>query len=127
MPDVNLLAILVAAIVTFVIGFTYYSVFAAELAEVSDAGAAGEQPPAWKMAVEFSRGLILATVVALGLAGRDRGVDRRPAAGPGSVDRVPVRALDGAMIWENTPWKLAAVHAGDWLVKLLAVGVIVTA
>jgi hypothetical protein len=30
------------------------------------------------------------------------------------------------MIWENTPGKLAAIHAGDWLVKLLVVAVIVS-
>jgi len=30
------------------------------------------------------------------------------------------------MIWESTPWRLAAVHAGDWLVKLLVIGVIVS-
>jgi hypothetical protein len=30
------------------------------------------------------------------------------------------------VIHENTPWKLAAIHAGDWLVKLLVVAVIVS-
>jgi hypothetical protein len=29
-------------------------------------------------------------------------------------------------MWENVPWRLAALHAGDWLVKLLLVAVIVT-
>ena len=33
----------------------------------------------------------------------------------------------GAILWENTPWRLAALHAGDWLVKLLVVGVLVSA
>jgi len=27
------------------------------------------------------------------------------------------------MIHEDTPWKLAVIHAGDWLVKLLVVTV----
>jgi len=31
------------------------------------------------------------------------------------------------VVHENAPWKLAAIHAGDWLVKLLLVAVIVTA
>ena len=31
----------------------------------------------------------------------------------------------GAMIHERTPWRLAAMHAGDWLIKLIAVGAIV--
>jgi hypothetical protein len=30
------------------------------------------------------------------------------------------------MIWENAPWRLAAIHAGDWLAKLLVVAVIVS-
>jgi hypothetical protein len=30
------------------------------------------------------------------------------------------------MLWENTPWRLAALHGGDWLAKLLLVGLIVT-
>jgi hypothetical protein len=28
-------------------------------------------------------------------------------------------------MWEKVPWRLAATHAGDWLVKVLAVAVIV--
>jgi len=32
----------------------------------------------------------------------------------------------GAMLHENTPLELAAIHAGDWLVKLLLIGVIVS-
>lgn len=27
--------------------------------------------------------------------------------------------LTGAVIWDNQPWRLMAVHAGDWLMKLL--------
>ena len=38
----------------------------------------------------------------------------------------PVVLWTGAIIWENVPVKLAAVHAGDWLVKLVVVAVIVS-
>jgi hypothetical protein len=37
--------------------------------------------------------------------------------------------LVGSVTQENVPWKLAAIHAGDWLAlapKLLIVAVIVT-
>lgn len=37
----------------------------------------------------------------------------------------PVVLLVGSVIWEDVPAKLAAIHAGDWLVKLLAVTAIV--
>jgi len=71
MPDINLLAVLAATLVAFVLSSTYYSVFAAELADVSDAAASGEQPPPWKLGVELLRSLTLAAVVA-GLASQGR-------------------------------------------------------
>lgn len=37
----------------------------------------------------------------------------------------PVVLLVGSVIHENVPWKLAAIHAGDWLVKLVVIAVIV--
>ena len=30
------------------------------------------------------------------------------------------------MLWENTPWRQAALHGGDWLAKLVVVGVLVS-
>jgi len=43
MPDVNLLAVLVSAVVVFLVGFAYYAAVGDRLAEVSDATPA---PPA---------------------------------------------------------------------------------
>jgi len=36
-----------------------------------------------------------------------------------------VTLLAAPVIWEGMNWKLAAIHAGDWLVKLLLVPIIV--
>ena len=33
----------------------------------------------------------------------------------------------GAILWERTPWQLAAIHAGDWLIKLLIIAAMVGA
>jgi Protein of unknown function (DUF1761) len=73
------------------------------------------------------RTLILATVVA-GLASRGD-IDHAGAGlllGLALWIGFPFVLWTGAMIWEKTPWKLAAIHAGDWIVKLLVVGVIVS-
>jgi len=112
MPEVNVLAILVAAVVVFFVGFTYYAVLAGQLAEVSDAAAAGEQPPPWKMAVEFSRGLILAAVIA-GLASAADIDDWTGGLLLGLALWIgfPFVLWTGAVIHENTPLKLAATHA----------------
>jgi hypothetical protein len=127
MPEVNWLAAVVATVVVFVLGSTYYAVLGAQLAEVSDAAARGERPPPWKLAVELARSLILAAVVA-GLA-RKGEIDQWTGGlllGLALWIGSPFLLWTGAMIWENTSWKLAAIHAGDWLVKLLVVAVIMS-
>lgn len=30
----------------------------------------------------------------------------------------------GAIMWEKTPWQIAAIHSGDWLVKTVLISVI---
>jgi Protein of unknown function (DUF1761) len=127
MPDVNLLAILAATIAAFILSSTYYSLFAAELAQVSEAAAAGEQPPPWKLGVELLRSLTLAALVA-GLASQGEIDDWSGGLllGLSLWIGFPVVLWTGALIWENTPWKLAALHGGDWLAKLLVVALIVS-
>lgn len=127
MPEVNLLAILAATIAAFMSGATYYAVFGEQLAEVSDAAAAGGQPPPWKLAVELLRCLIIAAVVA-GLASQG-GIDEWTGGlllGLALWIGFPFVLWTGAMIHEDTPLKLAVIHGGDWLVKLLVVALIVT-
>jgi hypothetical protein len=36
----------------------------------------------------------------------------------------PVLLLSGSVMWQNVPWMLATIHAGDWLVKILLIAVI---
>jgi len=38
----------------------------------------------------------------------------------------PVMILAGSVIHENVPARLAAIHAGDWLIKLAVITVIVS-
>ena len=128
MPDVDLVAVLVATIAAFACGATYYAVFGTQLAAVSAAAAAGGQPPPWKLAVELLRCLILAAVVA-GLAAQAEieswtgGVLLGLALWIG----FPFVLWTGAVIHENTPGRLAVIHGGDWLVKLPVIAVIATA
>jgi len=128
MPDVSLLPVLVATIAAFVSGATYYAVLGEQLAAASDAAAASEQPPPWKLAVELLRCLIVAVVVA-GLASQGEIHDWIGGLLLGLALWIgfPFVLWTGAMLHENTPWRLALIHGGDWLVKLPLVAVIVTA
>jgi Protein of unknown function (DUF1761) len=127
MPDVAFLPVLVAGIAAFALGGTYYAVLGEQLAAVSAAAAASEQPPPWKLAVELLRCLILAAVVA-GLAVRGEVDEWRGGLLLGAALWIgfPLVLWIGGVIHENTPWKLAAIHTGDWLGKLLVVAVIVS-
>ena len=127
MPEVHVLAVLAAALVVFVIGATYYSVVPPRWAGQSDAGPAASQPPPWVIAVEFGRGLVLAAVVA-GVAsqGKVDGLAGGLLLGLVLWIGFPFVLWAGAIVHENTPWRLAAVHAGDWLIKLVVVGALVS-
>ena len=126
MPEVNLAAVLVSAVAVFVTGAVYYGALGAQLAEVSAAPVAERMPP-WQLAVEFLRGLVVAAVVA-GLASQGDIDAWTGGLILGAVLWIgfPVVLWTGAVIHEKTPRKLAAIHAGDWLVKLLIVGLIVS-
>jgi peptidoglycan/LPS O-acetylase OafA/YrhL len=73
------------------------------LAAVSDAAAAGEQPPPWKLAVELLRSLVVAAVVA-GLAAQGEIDDWTGGLVLGLALWIgfPVVLWTGAMIWERT-------------------------
>lgn len=127
MSDVNYLAVLAGAVVAFILSSVWYIVFDSQRAELSDAEPAGRAPAPWKLAVEFLRSLIVAAVVAGLVANGD--IDE-PAGGAllGLVLWIafPVVLLTGSVIWEKVPAKLAAIH-GDWLLKLVIVGVLIAA
>jgi hypothetical protein len=128
MPEVNYLAIAVAVAAAFVASTVWYIAFGKQYAEVSEAAraAAGTRMPPWKIAVELARSLVLSVVVA-GLVSGLGITTLTGALGLGLATWIgfPVVLLTGSVQWENVPWRLAAIHAGDWLVKLLLICVIV--
>jgi Protein of unknown function (DUF1761) len=127
MPDVDVLAVLAATVAAFVLGAAYYAALGEQLAAVSEAAAAAEQPPPWEIAIELLRCLVLAAVVA-GLASQGE-IDEWSGGlllGLALWIGFPLVLWTGALIHENAPVRLAAIHAGDWLAKLLAVAVIVS-
>ncbi len=124
MPDVALGAVLGAAVAGFVLSGAWYATFGAQLAAAGSA-AAEARPGRWWIGVELLRSLVVAAVVA-GLAAR-AGVDGAAEGlllGLALWVGFPLVLWTGAMLHERTPWRLAAVHGGDWLVKLLALATI---
>jgi len=127
MIDLNPLAIAVAVVAAFVLSSVYYAVTGSQLAALSDAYAETARPPAWKILAELVRSLVVALVLA-GLVSLLEITDWRGGVllGLALWTGFPVVLLTGSVIHENVPPKLAVIHAGDWLLKLLVLSVILS-
>lgn len=128
MTEINYLAVLVATVAVFAVSTVYYMAFGSQMARLNDAyaGPDAARPPVWKIAVELVRSFVLATVVA-GLTSRMDVTDWTGALILGLVLWIgfPLVLWSGSVMWEKVPSKLAAIHAGDWLLKLLVIAFIV--
>jgi uncharacterized protein DUF1761 len=128
MPGINSLAIIAAALATFVASSAWYILFGRQLRELSPAMANMRAAPVWKKIVVVLQGFVLAFVVAM-LIERLQITTWSGGALLGSWLWLGLSAVQwvGSIMWENVPLKLAAIHAGDWLVKLILVGAILGA
>lgn len=127
MLGINSVAIVVAAVAAFVASSVWYIILGKELATVSPAFAEGLQKrQPWKMLFVIAEHLLIALVLAY-FIGRLGNVDWLGAALIGVLLWIGLSATQwmGSMVWEKAPWKMAAIHAGDWLVKLVIIAVLV--
>jgi hypothetical protein len=92
---------------------------------LSEAYAETARPPAWKIFAELVRSLVVALVLG-GLASLLEITDWTGGVRLGLAlwTGFPLVLLTGSVIHENVPPKLAAIHAGDWLLKLIILSVI---
>jgi hypothetical protein len=128
MPKLNYWAVMVAAVVAFVGSSVWYVVFGKELAKVSPVFAElqAQKPAAWRMIAVFAGSLVLSFVVAY-LIGLKEDVTWMGAVGIGCLLWLGLSAVQwmSSMVWEKVPLTMAAIHAGDWLVKLVVISAIV--
>ena len=123
MIELNYFAIAVAAGAAFVAAGGYYAAVSRQMQKLTSAPA--EMPP-WLLAMEIVKHFVVAAVVA-GLVALI-GITAWPGAvllGLALWVGFPVILLLGSVVHERVPWRLAALHAGDWLVKLLLISLIV--
>jgi hypothetical protein len=134
MLHVNYLAVLVAAVAAFVLGWLWYSplLFFKPWMRLRgldpEAALKNAKMPGGKLVIEFARCFVLAFVIArlmhlLGVTSWLIAIHSGFMLWIG----FPLILLTGSVLWDNVPWKVAAIHAGDWLVKLLVIPLIVIA
>jgi hypothetical protein len=120
------LGIVVAAVTAFVLSSTYYAVATPfERRAVGAAALDRGRPQAWKVATELVRTTVVASVFAW-IAQRSGGLDVRQGMVLAVVAWVgfPLVLLTGSVTWERVHPATAAMHAGDWLLKLLLIAAI---
>jgi len=127
MVRINYWAVVVAAIAAFVMSSLYYSPFGlGNVWHAVDPGStAGTTPSTGKVIGEIVRTLVITYVLArlMTLLG---GVDWKATVRLAIWLWFGFSAMMwvGAMMWENNPWQVAAIHSGDWLLKTLLIAVI---
>lgn len=123
MTGTTYLAVTLGAVAAVVVSSGWYTAFAN-----LGAMAVAKRPPAWKLLAEFARSLAVAYVLARFVV--RLGVDDWTGAvrlGAWLWIGFPLAILVGSVLWESVSWKQAAIHAGDWLVKLLLLAIILVA
>ena len=130
MKGINKLAVVAAAVAAFVASSVWYAVFGnatMELSGIGQATAADMANPAYTALFVVAQSLVVAFMLSYFVA-------RLGTAGPKDAVRLgflvwifPAMILLGSVVHENVPWMLATIHAGDWLLKLLLMAVILGA
>jgi hypothetical protein len=125
----NYLSVAVATVAAFAMSSVWYIVFGKQrmklLADTPGATADVRKVQPLKIFAELVRTLVLAYVLARFVVGL--GVtDWKGAISLGLWVWIgfPFMILSGSVLWDKRPWKLAAIHAGDWFVKVLLITVI---
>ena len=130
MLKMNYLAVMAAAVAAFVGSSVWYAVFGQALAKVSPVFAElqAQKPAAWRLLAVFGGSLVLSFVVAY-VVGLRENVTWVGAVGTGFLLWLGLSAVQwlSSMVWEKVPFTMAAIHAGDWLMKLVVISTIVGA
>ncbi len=120
------LGIAVAAVVAFIVSSVYYAVATPlERRAVGAAALDRGRPRPWKILTELLRTAIVASAFAW-IAHRSDDLDIRHGLVLALImwAGFPLVLLTGSVIWEKVHPATAAMHAGDWLIKLLLIAVI---
>lgn len=124
---INYWAVLAAAIAAFVVSSACYSLLANVWRAADPVTALGAKPSIAKALAEIARKIVISFVLAT-LIKRLGGTDLKSVVQLALWLWFGFSAMMwvGAIMWEHTPWQVAAIHSGDWLVKTVLIAVIIS-
>lgn len=116
----NWLAVAVAVVSAFVVSSVYYSVAGHEAGD-------GSRPAPWQILAELGRSALVTILLAVLVVRMDLGFAGAVLLGLAAWAGFPFVLLSGSVMWDRVAVRVAATHAGDWLLKLLVITAIVGA
>jgi len=121
------LGIAIAAVAAFILSSAYYTVATPLERRIVGEGALDRgRPQPWKVLTELLRTAVLASAFAwIAHRGGELKVGHALVLALITWVGFPVVLLTGSVIWERVRPVTAAMHAGDWLLKLCLIAVIV--
>jgi hypothetical protein len=128
MKKINYWAVLVAIAVTFTASAVWYAAFAHqyfELRGIDPNDQAATAMSAWQVLIILGRHLVVTLVMAY-IFVRIGITTLKDGLGMGFLFWLgfPAVLLVGSIASDKVPFELAAIHGGDWLIKLLIIGII---
>ncbi len=126
---INLAAIAVCTLGAFVLSSVWYMALGKQRARLLGLDIKVEQRPKPKnIILELLRTFVLALVFAIVLSEmKDSSLHASLLLGIRLWLAFPFILLSGSVMWDKVPAKLAAIHAGDWFIKLALIALIVGA
>jgi hypothetical protein len=115
-----------ATVAAFILSSMYYSAATPlERRTVGEAALDRGRPRPWKVVTELARTAVLATVFTW-IARQAGDIDLLRDLTLAVILWIgfPVVLLTGSVIWEKVHPATAAMHAGDWLIKLVVIAVV---
>lgn len=129
-PRMSYLAIVVSLVAAVAVSSIWYSPLLfgkqwRELSGMSQAVTGNSTMHTWKILIDLVREFVVIYVLARFVGGLGI-VDWKGALKLGFWAWLgfPVQMLVGASLWDNKPWTLDLIHAGDWFMKMLLVSLI---
>ena len=126
MAELNILAIVVAGVASFVASVAWYMVFGSATARLQrewrGVEPSGRPPRPWELLILLVNGWVIAAVVAVIVNLADIS-GWAASAGLGLLLWVGFALTQwvGSVLGEQVPVRLAAIHAGDWLMHMLII------
>ena len=124
---INYLAVIATGLIAFVLSLMWYSPILFGTIWMKYRNASAHTSPAWTMMFAPLRELIVSYVLAL-LITRLILTNWKSTVKLIFLLWLAFHAVGmaGAIIWDNMPWQLGVVHAGDWLMKMLFMAIVLS-